>query len=301
MGQQEWLEAQAAEPTQAITLRCVNFSLLGRLSSVTINKTPSGGRSDRFAHAPRIRRMLRVGFAVLYIPMGVSAGQQAAPAVQWVGQFDTGLAPWIEVLIKPDLPRNTFSARKWDGVAAVEIVSHASMSLLARTHTVDLLTTPMLCWQWRIDATLRNADMTKKSGDDYAARLYVSLSIPDSQMSFGVRTKLRVARALWGPQVPDAAINYVWDNLRPVGYEMPNAYTDRTMMVVLRSGDQDSRRWVWERRNVAQDAARLFSPQANMVQLAIAADTDNTGEQARAGFANIHFVGPDQPCQAQQP
>lgn len=32
-------------------------------------------------------------------------------------------------------------------------------------------------------------------------------------------------------------------------------------------------------------------------QLAAASDTDNTGEQARAGFAELHFVGADEPCQ----
>jgi len=155
----------------------------------------------------------------------------------------------------------------------------------------------VLCWRWRVDAVLRAADMTRRSGDDYAARLYVSLALPDADMNFAVRTKLRMARAIWGPQVPDAAINYVWDNRQAVGAEMPNAYTDRTLMVVLRSGDGDARRWVRERRNVAQDAARLFSPNAKAVQLAVAADTDNTGEAAHAGFADIHFVGPDQACQ----
>ena len=47
--------------------------------------------------------------------------------------------------------------------------------------------------------------------------------------------------------VPDAAINYVWDNLQPKGTERANACTDRTQMLVLRSDDADAGRWVWER------------------------------------------------------
>lgn len=214
----------------------------------------------------------------------------------WVGQFGAGLAPWTEVLLKPNLSRNTFSTRLWDGVAALDVVSKASMSLMARPLEVDLALTPVLCWRWRVDAVLLKADMTRRSGDDYAARLYVSLVLPDADKNFALRAKLGIARAMWGPLVPDAAINYVWDNRQATGVEMPNAYTDRTWMVVLRSGDGDARRWVWERRNVAQDAARLFSPQAKAVQLAVAADTDNTGESAHAGFADIHFVGSDQAC-----
>ena len=155
----------------------------------------------------------------------------------------------------------------------------------------------MLCWRWRVDAALRSSDMTRRSGDDYAARLYVTLAIPDEDKNFALRTQLRMARAIWGSHVPDAAINYVWDNRQPAGVEMPNAYTDRTWMVVVRSGDRDAQRWVWERRNVAKDASRLFSPRATVVQLAVTADTDNTGETARAGFADIHFVGSEQGCQ----
>lgn len=68
--------------------------------------------------------------------------------------------------------------------------------------------------------------------------------------------------------MPDAAINYVWDKRRPVGTEMPSAYTDRTMMMVLSSGSAEAGHWVWERRDVAQDAARLFGASARPVQLA---------------------------------
>ena len=36
-------------------------------------------------------------------------------------------------------------------------------------------------------------------------------------------------------------------------------------------------------------------------QLAVASGIDNTGEQARAGFAELHFVGPDEPCEFSAP
>jgi len=96
--------------------------------------------------------------------------------------------------------------------------------------------------------------------------------------------------------VPDAAINYVWDNRHPIGTEQPNAYTDRTTMVVLRSGGADAGGWVQERRHIGRDAARLYGPAATPVQIAITADTDNTGETAHAGFADLHWVAADAPC-----
>ncbi len=215
---------------------------------------------------------------------------------QWVGRFDAGLAPWREVAIRPELKPNLFRLRDWDGVRALEVVSSAGMSLLARPLEVDLARTPVLCWRWRVDAPLNAADMTRRAGDDYAARLYVTLALPDADKSLALRAQLRMARAIWGDQVPDAAINYVWDNRHPVGTERPNAYTDRATMVVLRTGAADAGRWVDERRDLAADVARLVGPRAVPVQLAVTADTDNTGESARAGFADIRFVGPEASC-----
>lgn len=36
-------------------------------------------------------------------------------------------------------------------------------------------------------------------------------------MSLATRTKLALARSIFGQSVPDAAISYVWDNRYPVG------------------------------------------------------------------------------------
>lgn len=214
----------------------------------------------------------------------------------WVGRFGGPADGWRDVQIKPELTPNRFGVRRWDGVDAMEVHSQASMSLRARPLVLDLEATPVLCWRWRIEAAIEGADMQQRRGDDYAARVYVSFKLPESAMGWGLRAQLRLARAIWGPDLPDAALNYVWDNRQPVGTEQPNAYTDRAMMVVLRSGDADARRWVTERRNVKDDVARLFAAGARPVQLAVTADTDNTGQTAHAGFADFHFVPASQAC-----
>jgi len=229
--------------------------------------------------------------------LAVSVALPVAAEPVWVGRFDRGMTPWQEVRLKADLKPNTFNLRDWDGVPALEVKSAGSMSLLGRPLDVDLQRTPVLCWRWRIDAPLKTADMMQRSGDDYAARLYVSLALPDAEKSFGLRAQLRIARTIWGPTVPDAAVNYVWDNRQPVGTERPNAYTDRTTMVVMRSGAADAGGWVQERRNVGRDVARLWGASALPVQLAVTADTDNTGETARAGFADLHWVSEQSACE----
>lgn len=221
----------------------------------------------------------------------------ASTSAAWVGRFSEDSTAWREIRLKPELTPNRFRFRAWDGAQALEVRSTSSMSLMARPLTVDLDATPVLCWRWRVDATIAEADMRERQGDDYAARVYVSFSLPESAMSFGLRAKLGLARAIWGPELPDAAVNYVWDNRHPVGTEQANAYTDRAMMVVLRSGNAEAGDWVWERRDVRADVARLFAPGARAVQLAVTADTDNTGASARAGFADFHFVPESSACQ----
>lgn len=205
--------------------------------------------------------------------------------------------PWQAVQVGKNLTPNRFERRVWDGVDALEVHSAASMSLMARPLTIDLEATPVLCWRWRIAQVVPNADMNRRDSDDYAARVYVSFTLPPASMGVGVRTQLRLARAIWGPNVPDAALNYVWDNRHSVGTERPNAYTDRAMMVVQRSGNHEAGRWMEERRDVRSDVARLFSAEAQAVQLAVTADTDNTRQTAHAGFADFHFVAADQGCQ----
>ncbi|MGY8815746.1 MAG: DUF3047 domain-containing protein [Gammaproteobacteria bacterium] len=206
--------------------------------------------------------------------------------------------PWEIIQFTDRHPPTQYRVTEWDGVVAIEAVANASMALLARPIEIDLEETPVLCWRWRIDKTIESANMLERSGDDYAARIYVSFSIPKNELDIYTRIKLNLARKRYGDHIPDAAINYVWDNNNPVGTQLPNAYTDRTQMFVVKSGNKDAGKWVEERRDVLQDLKNLFGDiNATPMQLAIATDTDNTGETARAGFSDLHFVDRDANCQ----
>lgn len=247
-----------------------------------------------------MRAVKRVAFSALLLPALIQAQTLD------VGRIDAGAtaipAPWQIVVPSEKAPPTRYQLRQWDGVAAIEATAKGSMALLARPLNMDLQPTPVLCWRWRIDAPLIHADLSKKSGDDFAARVYVAFSLPDRALNLGQRLKLGLARQLFGAQVPDAAINYVWDNRHPIGFEAPNAYTDQARMLVLESGAERAGRWIEERRDVLSDARRLFgTDQIKAAQLAIASDTDNTGEFAHAGFADFHFVPPDQPCSFSAP
>ncbi|MEI7613875.1 MAG: DUF3047 domain-containing protein [Betaproteobacteria bacterium] len=240
---------------------------------------------------------MRIGLALL----AWLAVSSVAAETLWVGRFlasDASLPPpWRVERIDERVPPTRYGLRTWDGVNAVEAHASKSMALLARPIDIDLNKTPFLCWQWRIDAPLLSADMTRKSGDDYAARVYLTFDIPADQLSFTTRSKLLLARSLYGSQVPDAALNYIWDNSHPIGTLQSNTYTDRARMIVLRSGAASAGHWVHERRHVLRDFQRAFGPLENQVRaLVLASDTDNTGESAHAGFADLRFVSTEAEC-----
>lgn len=224
----------------------------------------------------------------------------AAGDAVWIGKFaGSGAvpAPWRVVQIDKKIKPTSYRLATIAGVTAVEARANGSMALLARPLTVDLAATPILCWRWFVDAPIARGDMTKKSGDDYAARVYVAFDMPDKALSAGTRLKLSLARRLFGANVPDAAVNYVWDNRNPVGTRRKSAYTDRAEVIVAETGTARAGAWVSERADVAADFAAAFGDRpGKAIQIAVASDTDNTNSVARAGFADLHFVARQQSC-----
>lgn len=221
----------------------------------------------------------------------------ALPLTDWRHENPEVAAPWRSVQLDKRIKPTTYRVVLWDGVNAMEAQADNSMALLGRSVDVDLFLTPVLCWRWRVEGVVKSANMSKKSGDDYAARIYLALRLPSELLSFTTRAKLGIARRLYGDDVPDGAINYVWDNLHSVGTRQPNTYTAQNKMIVLQSGETKLKRWITERVNVLDDMRLEFgTDQAKLTFIAIAADTDNTGEKVRSGFADLHFVGKDDRC-----
>ena len=243
--------------------------------------------------------MLMKCFFFFTIPaVAISGSTMANTKANWIGDFKNGLAGWAVVRIDKKVPATRYEPISVGGVNAVQARAVRSMALLTRTVTVDLRQTPVLCWQWRVSGALKSADITRKTGDDQAARIYVGLQLPANSMSLATRAKLALARSTGGGAVPDGVINYVWDNRLPIGTVRPNVYTDRARVVVIQSGNARAGRWVSERRNVALDIENQFKTRAGrIVSIAVASDTDNTGETVTAAFANLHMVGPSQPCE----
>lgn len=142
-----------------------------------------------------------------------------------------------------------------------------------------------LAWRWQVDRALAKADLATKAGDDFAARVYVMFDYPIDKLSFGERMKARVARLFYDKPLPLATLCYVWDNTHAHGTIVPSAYTDRVRVIVLRNREDAAATWEPESRDLAADFRRAFGEDAPpLIGIALATDTDNTGEAATARF-----------------
>ncbi|MGZ5079982.1 MAG: DUF3047 domain-containing protein [Usitatibacter sp.] len=153
---------------------------------------------------------------------------------------------------------------------------------------------PLLSWRWKIDRVVDQADMTRRSGDDYAARVYVFFAVPMNELAFRDRLKILLARILYGEELPTAGICYVWDNRHPAGATAWSPYTDRIRMVVVESGSARAGQWTEVRRDLEADFRAAFAAQGPkpvpaVTGIAAGNDTDQTGEAATAWFGDFRM------------
>jgi len=151
-------------------------------------------------------------------------------------------------------------------------LSQGSASVFGKRMKVDLTKTPYINWSWKIDNRLDGINETTKSGDDFAARIY----LVKTEGLFGRKSK---------------AVNYVWSSNQSIGSSWGNAYQPKnSKMVAVRGIENETGQWVSEKRNVATDFRQLFNSKTTTVDLiAIMSDTDNSGLTVSASYGDIFF------------
>ncbi len=163
-----------------------------------------------------------------------------------------------------------------EGRTVLEATANSSASLLFKQQTVDLGSTPILEWTWKITGTYAplasgQVDERSRAGDDFPARIYV------------------VFRN--GPLPRDAlAVNYIWSSRAPIGSYWPNPYQKNAVMMVVDSGDSRAGQWVTHTRNVAEDFKQIFNKDISKLDgYAVMVDGDNTGSATTSWFDKLSF------------
>jgi Protein of unknown function (DUF3047) len=207
---------------------------------------------------------------------------------------DLAAAGWHEIEVKGK-PPNGFVGHP-DG--AIEVVSSSSVSRLYRPVEVDLDVTPALTWRWRVDEPVPPTDLTAKGEDDTAITLYVGFPWDPGEASFMERLKRPLVEAYAGADAPGRVLAYVFGGEQPRGTVVDSPHLgDAGAMRVLRPAAAPTGEWFEERVDLAKDYREAFGEDPpDPTQIAISADTDDTGSTSRGMVDALAFVGRDEPA-----
>jgi hypothetical protein len=215
-----------------------------------------------------------------------------------VGDFSTmtpggGIADWESMTFKKIEAHTHYALVSDHGRTVLKADSRASASGLVRKVSLRPGDYPWITWSWKVSNILEKGDVREKSGDDYAARIYITFAEDPATLSFFKRTKMAAIKLLYGETPPSAALAYVWGNRAAVGSIHPNPYTDRVQMIVIESGPAHVNQWRSARRNMVEDFHTAFgTAPPPLSAIAVMTDTDNTGEAAMAWYGDIILASP---------
>lgn len=197
---------------------------------------------------------------------------------------------WKPLTFKKIERHTAYKLVKDGDTVVVRATSEAASSGLTKEIKINPREYPIVQWRWKVANVFKNGDVTKKEGDDYPARLYITFEYDSSKVSFLEKAKYEAARLMYGQYPPIGAVTYIWESKAPKGTVVPNPYTDRAMMVVVESGASLLNTWITEERNLYEDYKTAFGEEPSMISgVAIMTDTDNTRESATAYYGDIVF------------
>ncbi len=177
--------------------------------------------------------------------------------------------------------QTSYSILQHKGQRALKAVSDGTASGLLLKKKIDLQQTPFLNWNWLIEQKLSGLNERSKSGDDFAARVYIV--IDGGMMAWRAKS-----------------VSYVWSSNEAKGQVWDNAFVgSRVKMIAVRGKADKVGQWQNEKRNVYQDLITHFGDQgsadANLAAfrfidvVAIMTDTDNSKGKAESYYGDLVF------------
>jgi hypothetical protein len=241
-------------------------------------------------NAPRLNKVLAVA-GLLINSLAVAQTDSISVGAFAAADRAANLpAHWQPLGVSRKINPTRYSLIEDAGVTVLRAEAQASASGISRRITVDPAQYPLLRWRWKVSNIVKAGDVHTREGDDYPARIYVMFDYPLDKLAFIERIKIQIARTLYDPNLPAATLCYVWDANAPSGTMVPSRYTDRVRMVVVESGAARINQWLAFERNVAVDFRAAFGEKAPAISaIAVASDTDNTGESVTAWYGDISF------------
>ena len=206
--------------------------------------------------------------ATLALPTSPALAQPPPTRVD-VGRFsDSSLEGWDSRAFK-GVTEYAFAFDRGLGKTVLNATARASAAGRFRKIRIDLTRTPVLHWSWKVDQVFDDIDETRKSGDDFPARVYVV-----------------VERGVLG--LRSISLNYVWASKHAVGAVWPSPYTGQVKLLATQSGHDGLGVWVDNARNLRTDLKAAFGEDiAAIDSVALMTDTDDHKGYATAAYGDI--------------
>src|SRR4030095_525394 len=148
----------------------------------------------------RIHRI--IFWLILFLSGSLPAFSQGKTQTLFLGfKKGDGLTPlpegWHERTFRK-IPRHTkYSVEYEEGRTVLKAVSGRRAAMLSREVGADPKEVPVFRWTWKIENLLKKSDPTRKTGDDYPARVYAAFN-------------------------DFTGLNYIWESKLPKGKILPN-------------------------------------------------------------------------------
>ena len=160
-----------------------------------------------------------------------------------------------------------FSVIQEGGIHALHLRSKETSYALQKPVDVDPYKYPVLSWKWKVTELPKGGDFRRSKTDDQAAQLFVAFS--DRKV-----------------------IAYIWDSSAPQGlmedvYALPFV---TIKAIVVRSGPNETGKWITETRNAHEDYIKLFGDQPPRIGgIRIQINSQHTESSGESFFADVVF------------
>jgi len=237
-----------------------------------------------------IKKTLSVLFIFFFIYVGSLVAAEKYKMI--VGDFSLqskSLPESWDVLTFASIDEHTeYSLVNDNDIKVVKAESNESASGLTKKIQFNPKEYPYLSWRWKVNKAIPGTDVTSKSGDDYAARVYVIFEYDVKDLPKAEQSRVKLYKFFKGKLPPLATLNYIWGNKAGLGQIVSSPYSDRVKMIILQNKDSSLQQWHMEERNIYEDYKAAFGEEPkDVTSIAIMTDTDNTSAMAESYFGDI--------------
>jgi hypothetical protein len=176
------------------------------------------------------------------------------------------------------------------GPNSIRVSAENAVAFLYRPVSNDMGPKRRLSWRWRVEQATPRTDLSQAGEDDRPLAVHVVFPVDSNRLSILEQINLAFTRLVAEP-LAGKVLTYVWGGTQGRGARLPNPHLEaHGVIIVLRSGDTPTGRWIMEEIDFVADfrAAFGYNPPPP-AYLAISSDSDDTAGQSLGVIADLVF------------